>query len=69
MGVRLAKNVENIGIPEGYSIISEEEHEDAIRNAAKPHKFESAGIIRKGWLADVWTVDEDDFPENLVDCE
>ncbi|QAX95750.1 hypothetical protein SEA_TEUTSCH_260 [Streptomyces phage Teutsch] len=56
-------------IPEGYSIISEEEYEDAVREAAEPHKFVSAGVIRSGWLADIWTVSEDDEPEYLVDCE
>ncbi|AIW02514.1 hypothetical protein AXJ18_gp051 [Streptomyces phage Jay2Jay] len=55
-------------IPEGYSIISEEEHADAVRESAEPHKFVTAGVIRKGWLSDIWTVSEDDEPEYLVDC-
>lgn len=54
-------------IPEGYSIISEEEYADKVREAAEPVKFETAGVIRNGWLSDVWTV-EDDEPEYLVDC-
>lgn len=30
---------------------------------------EQTGVIRSGWLADIWTVpDEDDEPEYLVDC-
>lgn len=56
-------------IPEGYSVISEEELADSVRESAEPVKFQTAGVIRKGWLADIWTVsDEDDFPEYLVDC-
>jgi hypothetical protein len=62
-------------IPESYSIISEEEHANMVRESAKPHKFETAGVIRKGWLSDIWTMDEDDIDghlddvEILVDCE
>lgn len=52
----------------GYSIISDEEFADAVSAAAEPHKFETAGVIRNGWLADVWTVSEDNEPEYLVDC-
>lgn len=29
---------------------------------------EPTGVIRKGWLSDIWTVEEDE-PEVLVDCE
>lgn len=56
-------------IPEGYSVISEEELSDAVRQSAEPMKFETAGVIRKGWLSDVWTASESDEPEYLVDCE
>jgi hypothetical protein len=56
-------------IPKGYSIVSEEEHADMVRQSAEPVKFETAGVIRKGWLSDIWTVSEgEDEPEYLVDC-
>ncbi len=30
---------------------------------------EQDGVIRKGWLSDIWTIPEDDdAPEYLVDC-
>ncbi|QGH78207.1 hypothetical protein SEA_TRIBUTE_259 [Streptomyces phage Tribute] len=56
-------------IPEGYSIISEEEYEEFVNRASESHQWVSAGVIRSGWLEDVWTVSEDDEPEYLVDCE
>lgn len=55
-------------VPNGYSIVSEEEHADMVRQSAEPVKFESAGVIRKGWLEDIWTISGDDEPEYLVDC-
>jgi hypothetical protein len=55
-------------IPKGYSIVSEEEHADTVNQSAEPSKFETAGVIRKGWLSDIWTVSGEDEPEYLVDC-
>lgn len=69
-------------IPEGYNIISEEEHADIVRESAElDTHWVSAGVIHNGWLSEVselayvWTMDEDDLDghlddvEILVDCE
>lgn len=49
-------------VPEGYHIISEEEHADMVREAAEPGRFETAGVIGPD-------VHLEDAYELLVDCE
>lgn len=41
----------------------------AVKLAKVTDETEQNGVIRKGWLSDIWTTPEDDEPEYLVDCE
>lgn len=52
----------NFEIPEGYSIISEEELNDAVRQSAQPVKFMTAGVVKAGELLDIH------YEGPLVDC-
>lgn len=58
----------NFQIPEGYSIISEEQHADMVRKSAEPVKFQTAGVIQNGKVTAVFDLSDDDEPEFLVDC-
>lgn len=42
----------------------------AVKLAKDTDTNEPTGVIRKGWLSDIWTVpsEDDDEPEYLVDC-
>lgn len=64
------------GVPEGYSILSEEEYAAMVRESAElDAKWVSAGVIRNGWLSEVSELAYDepdahlDDVEILVDCE
>lgn len=58
--------------PEWREISNEEYDKILAESLESDVKFETAGVIRKGWLSDIWTVDDGDGegePEILVDCE
>jgi len=58
----------DFNVPKGYSIISEDEHADMVRQSAEPVKFQTAGVIQNGKVTAVFDLSDDDEPEYLVDC-